>query len=79
MEQEPFDDAQGFKLATEHESIRSVMAANVVLVVSFQFLFCFVAQLAAKNRTLALFYGVLTLYVISGVSETDTFVLCCRY
>ena len=24
MDQEPFDDAQGFKLATDHESIPSV-------------------------------------------------------
>ena len=35
------------------------MAANVVFVVTFQFLFHFLAQVATKNRTLALFYGVL--------------------
>ena len=33
MDQEPFDDAQCFKLATGHEAIWSVYAANVVLVV----------------------------------------------
>ena len=35
------------------------MAANVVFVVTFQFLFYFLAQVATKNRTLVLFYGVL--------------------
>ena len=59
------------------------MAANVVFVVTFQFLFYFLAQVATKNRTLAPFYGVLNLYllfwVFLGVAETDTFVLCCGY
>ena len=35
------------------------MAAYVVFVVTFQFLFYFLAQVATKNRTLAPFYGVL--------------------
>ena len=35
------------------------MAANVVFVVKFQFLFYFLAQVANKNRTLVFFYGVL--------------------
>ena len=45
------------------------MAAYVVVVVRFQFLFFFLAQVATKNPTLALFYGVLSsIYVILGVS-----------
>ena len=35
------------------------MAAYVVVVVRFQFLFYFLAQIATKYRTLAPFYGVL--------------------
>ena len=38
------------------------MAANVVLVVTFQFRFCFVAQITTKNRTLVLFYWSTELY-----------------
>ena len=60
------------------------MAADVVLVVTFQFLFPFSLLKWPKNRTLALFYGVLAeLYMSSwvflGVTETDTFVLFCGY
>ena len=55
------------------------MAANVALAVTFQFLFCFLVQVATKNRSLALllFYGVLnSIYVILGalflgVAETN--------
>ena len=44
------------------------MAAYVVVVVRFQFLFFFLAQFATKNRTLVLFYGVLhELYMLSWV------------
>ena len=35
------------------------MEADVILIVMFQFLFCFLAQAATKYRNLALFYGVL--------------------
>ena len=43
------------------------MAANIVFVVKFQFLFYFLAQVANKNRTLVLFYGVLnSVYFILG-------------
>ena len=45
------------------------MAANIVFVVRFQFLFYFLAQVANKNRTLVLFYGVLnSVYFILGMS-----------
>ena len=44
------------------------MAAYVVVVVRFQFLFFFLAQVATKNRTLELSSGVLhELYVLSWV------------
>ena len=44
------------------------MAAYVIVVVRFQFFFFFLAQVATKNRTLELFYGVLhELYVLSWV------------
>ena len=44
------------------------MAAYVVVVVRFQFLFFFLAQVATKNRTLVLFYRVLhELYMLSWV------------
>ena len=44
------------------------MAAYVVVVVRFQFLFFFLAQVATKNRTLVLFYKVLhKLYMLSWV------------
>ena len=40
MYQEPFDDAQSFKLATDHESIPSVYGSLVVLIfVTFQLQF----------------------------------------
>ena len=45
------------------------MAANVVLVVTFQFVFFFLAQVATKNCFLTLFYGALNslvVYVILG-------------
>ena len=56
-----------------------IMAANVALAVTFQFLSYFRAQVAIKNRCLSLFlfYGVLnSLYVILGtvflgVAETN--------
>ena len=35
------------------------MAANVVFVVTFQFLLYFLAHVATKNHALALFYGAL--------------------
>ena len=35
------------------------MAAYVVVVLMFLFLFYFLAQVASKNRTLVLFYGAL--------------------
>ena len=50
------------------------MAANLVLVVTFQLRFCFVAQITTKNRTLALFYGVLN----STVCYLGCF-FCCGY
>ena len=86
MDQEPFDEAQGFKLATDHEPSDQFMAANVVLGITCQLLFYFLAQVATKNRFLALllFYGALNslVYVIlcalfRGVA--DTFVLRCGY
>ena len=44
------------------------MAAYVVVVVGFQFLFYFLVQVATKNRTLVLFYRVLhELYMLSWV------------
>ena len=57
------------------------MAAYVVVVVRFQFLFFFLAQFATKNRTLVLFYGVLhELYMLSWVFlllwVLITFILC---
>ena len=55
------------------------MAAKVVFVVTFQFLFYFLAQVSTKNRTLVLFYGVLNSICYFGCllvfAETDTFVL----
>ena len=49
------------------------MAAYVVVVVRFQFLFCFLAQVATKSRTLVLFYGVLNSICYLGCF------LCCGY
>ena len=47
MDQEPFDDAQGFKLATDDVSPSDqFMAANGVHVATFQFLL--LAQVATK-------------------------------
>ena len=44
MYQEPFNDAQGFKLAADHESIPSVYGGLVVLIdATFQFFICFLA------------------------------------
>ena len=53
------------------------MAANVVLISTFQFLL--LAQVATKNRVLTLFYGVLNSLVVRvilgalflGVAETN--------
>ena len=76
MDQEPIDDAQGFKLATDLSPSDQFMAANGVLVATFQF-FLF-AQAATKNRFITLFCGVLNslVYVILGalflgVAETN--------
>ena len=49
MDQVPFDDAQGFRLPLIISPSDQFMF-NVVLVVTFQFLFCFLAQVATKNR-----------------------------
>ena len=57
IDREPFDDAQGFELATDLSPSDQFMAADAILIAMFQFLFCFLAQ--AKYRTLALFYGAL--------------------
>ena len=56
MDQERIDDAEGFKLATDLSPSDQFMAANGVLVATFQFLL--LAQVATKNRFLTLFYGV---------------------
>ena len=56
------------------------MAAYVVFVVTFQFLFYFLAQLATKNRTLAPFYGVLNSICYFGcflVLRQKPILLCC--
>ena len=60
------------------------MAANVVFVVTFQFLLCFLAHVATKTSALALLYGLLNSTRYLGcfdrsVAETDTFVLRCGY
>ena len=56
------------------------MAANVVFVVTFQFLFYFLAQDATKNRTLAIFYGVLNSIFYLGcffMLRRKPILLCC--
>ena len=50
MDQEPFEDAQVLDWPLIISPSNQSMAANVVLVVTFQFLFCFFAQVATKNR-----------------------------
>ena len=51
------------------------MAANVVLVVTLQFLFCCLAQVATKNRSLVLFYGVLNSLVVIMLSLVHCFLV----
>ena len=56
------------------------MAANVVFVVTFQFLFYFLAQVATKNRALAIFYGVLNSICYFGcffMLRRKPILLCC--
>ena len=57
------------------------MAAKVVFVVTFQFLFYFLAQVATKNRTLALIYGVLNSICYFGcfLVLRKPILLCCGY
>ena len=50
MDQEPFEDAQVLDWPLIISPSNQSMAANVVLVVTFQFLFCFLAQVETKNR-----------------------------
>ena len=45
------------------------MATNVVLVVTFQFVLRFLAQVATNNRFLTLFYGVLNSLVVYSYFE----------
>ena len=55
------------------------MAAYVVFVVRFQFLFYFLAQVATKNRTFALFHGVLNSIFYLGyvlALRKPTFLFC---
>ena len=57
------------------------MAAYVVFVATFQFLFYFLAQVATKNRTFAPFYGVLNSICYFGcflvfATETEKLALC---
>ena len=56
MDQELIDDAQGFKLATDLSPSDQFMAANGVLVATFQFLL--LARVATKIRFLTLSNGV---------------------
>ena len=51
------------------------MAANMVLVVTLQFLFCFLAQVETKNRSLVLFYGVPNSLVVIMLSLVHCFLV----
>ena len=61
MDEEPaFGDALDFTLTTDLTPSDQFMAAIMwSLYETFQSLFCFLAQVATKTRTLAVFYGVL--------------------
>ena len=66
MDEEPaFGDALDFILATDLSPSDQFMAAIMwSLYEAFQFLFCFLAQVATKTHTLVVFYGVLNSIII---------------
>ena len=69
MDQEPFDDAQGFRLATDHQSIRSVYGSycGPCRKVSVPLPF---AQVATKNRVS--FFVVLADFAQNKATTTKT-------